>query len=211
MFSLVSANGGNRALVIKDHTGAEVISASYLGTENDNTGGVGIEYKYPLTGTEMAKHKTLATPTPGTIETAQVPETPVKLPEPQVDTKAPVIDHNAVTTSNAYSPIKVEATITDDLAVPTATLYYKVAGEEDFKALSMNTSEAGKYSVEIPADAVQANMVYYIEATDGTQSSKTEEYTITVEVDNIDYSKLPIFLVTEVVPDSTNVGKVRWI
>ena len=43
------ANGGNRALVLKDQQGAEVISASYLGNDNDNSGTVfNINFRYQV-------------------------------------------------------------------------------------------------------------------------------------------------------------------
>lgn len=201
------ANGGNRAIVIKDNTGTEVISASYLGNENDNTGAV-IQYNVPAAGSEMEKFQILAAPTPGRIDPAQVPKTPVTIEEAPADTTAPEINHTQITNSIAYSPIKVEAKVTDDQAVPFATLFYKAEGAETFTSLSMSASaeNLSSYLAEIPGSAVQSNMVYYIEATDGIQSVKTAEYKITVETTAIDYNKVPQFLVTEIVPDSSNVG-----
>ncbi|MCM3766380.1 lamin tail domain-containing protein [Neobacillus niacini] len=201
------ANGGLRALVIKDLAGTEIVSASYLGNENDNDGN-GIEYKYPATGTEMEKYRVLTAPTPGTIEAEQVPAQPVNLDETPVDEEAPVIVHTPVTSSDAYTPIKMEATVTDNMAKPFVTLYYKTKGEQTFTSISMNASvdDSTKYSAEIPSVNVESDLTYYIEASDGANSSKTEEYRITVKKPDVDFQKLPDFLVTEVVPDSTNVG-----
>ncbi|MGM7721871.1 lamin tail domain-containing protein [Metabacillus sp. Hm71] len=200
------SNGGNRAIVIKDHTNTEVVSASYLGTENDNLGAV-IQYMFPASGTEMEKLSVLAAPTPGMIEANQVPTKPVELDEIPADTEAPVITHAPVTEGAAFSPIKIEATVTDNMAVPFVTLHYKKEGEESFTSLSMNASEdGGSYSADIPGVSVDAQITYYIEASDGANSSKTEEYVITVKKDEVDYSKIPTFLVTEVVPDTENVG-----
>ncbi len=200
------ANTGNRALVIKDHLNQEVVSASYSGDENDNLGAV-IHYIFPASGTEMDKFKTLAAPTPGEIELVQVPSKPVEIVEMPEDTEAPVIDHSPVNKGDAYSPISFEVTVTDNMAVPFVTLHYKKKGAESFTAVTMNaSSDAGSYVAEISGGEVEDDLVYYIEASDGKNISKTEEYTITVVKEEVDYSKVPTFLVTEIVPDSTNVG-----
>ncbi|MFC0272253.1 lamin tail domain-containing protein [Metabacillus herbersteinensis] len=201
------SNGGNRAIVLKSNEGKEVISATYLGEDNDNNG-ADIHYKFPSSGTEMAKYKGLAAPSPGEVEPVQVPTTPVTLPDEVEDTEAPKITHAPITDSNSVSPVKVEATITDNLAVPLVTLYFKEEGADTFTSLSMNPSaeDPSIYSAEIPSTSVQSDLIYYIEATDGTNSDKTEEYTIVVEKIDVNYEKIPQFLVTEVVPDSTNVG-----
>ncbi|WP_338788062.1 lamin tail domain-containing protein [Metabacillus sp. FJAT-53654] len=200
------ANGGNRGIVIKDNTSSEVVSASYLGTDNDNTGAV-IQYMFPSEGTEMEKLKVLAAPSLGTVEAVQVPTKPVELDEIPVDTEAPVITHTPLTETDAFSPISIEANITDNMAVPFATLHYKKEGDETFTSLSMNASaDPASYIAEIPGINVDSNITYYIEAADGTNTVKTEEYVIAVKKDEVDYSKMPKFLVTEVVPDSENVG-----
>ncbi|MDR7080551.1 LPXTG-motif cell wall-anchored protein [Neobacillus niacini] len=201
------ANGGNRALIIKDHAGLEIVSASYLGEENDNNGAV-IEYRFPSTGTEMEKYKVKTSPTPGNIERLQVPTNPIDLNETPKDEEAPVITHTPVTEIDAFTAITIVAAITDNIAVPFATLYYKKAGEENFTSLAMsaNAADAGSYTADIPSSYVESDITYYIEATDGVNSEKTEEYSINVNQPDVDFNKIPQFLVTEVVPDSTNVG-----
>jgi len=200
------ANGGNRAIVIKDNTNSEIVSASYLGSENDNTGAV-IQYLFPSSGTEMAKLETLAAPSPGTVASAQVPTKPIELEELPEDTEAPVITHTPITEIDAFSPITIQAEVTDNVAVPFATLYYKKEGEENFTSLAMNASnDPAGYTAEIMGTNVDANITYYIEASDGTNTVKTEEYVITVNKEEVDYTKIPAFLVTEIVPDTANVG-----
>ncbi|WP_413303471.1 lamin tail domain-containing protein [Bacillus sp. 1P10SD] len=201
------ANSGNRALVITDMASKEIVSANYLGTDNDNTGN-GIEYKFPASGTVMDKFRALAAPTPGTTDPVQVPTKPVNLDEQPKDEEAPVISHTPVTESDAFTTVKVEATVTDDLAIPFVTLYYKKEGDESYTSLAMNAKEdnPSKYSVEIPGANVESDLTYYIEASDGTNSSKTDEVIIKVKKSTVDFNKIPAFLVTEVVPDSTNVG-----
>lgn len=201
------ANGGNRALVLKDLQGAEVISASYLGSDNDNTGAV-IQYEYPDQGTIMKKLQGMAPPSPGVITDKQVPAVPVQLPEIPTDTEAPVIEHTQVDEVDAYKPVKIVAKVTDNLAIPLVTLHYKEKDAENFTAISMNPSvdNTSAYSAEIPAASVTSDLIYYIEASDGIQTAKTSEYTINVKQIDIDYTTLPHLLVTEVVPDTTNVG-----
>jgi Calcineurin-like phosphoesterase/Lamin Tail Domain/LPXTG cell wall anchor motif len=201
------ANGGNRAILIKDSTGTEMVSAGYLGEENDNNGAV-IEYKFPSAGTEMEKYKVKTVPTPGSVELLQVPTRPVDVVETPKDQEAPVITHTPVAESDAYSSIIIKSAVTDNMAVPFVTLYYMKEGDESFTAVSMNASseDAGSYSAEIPGSTVESDITYYIEATDGVNSEKTKEYVIKVNKPNVDFNKVPQFLVTEVVPDSTNVG-----
>lgn len=198
------ANGGNRAIVIKNHQGAEIISASYLAGETDNAGAV-VEYKYPLSGTEMVKHQVLAQPTPGDIQQAQVPETPVNLPDVPEDTEAPVIKHTPVTSSKPLTPVQIEANVTDNITIPSVTLFYKSGDTKDFTALPISPNNEN-YSAEIPNFHVFEDITYYLEASDGVNTEKTAEYTIQVVQSEVDFSKVPPLLITELVPDSTNVG-----
>ncbi|WP_183040979.1 lamin tail domain-containing protein [Salipaludibacillus neizhouensis] len=200
------ANGGDRALVLKDKEEKEIVSASYLGEDNDNTG-AGIHYMFPESGTSMDKYESLAASTPGEVKQAQVPSEQVSLPETPEDTEAPVITHEPVTKGTAFESISIEATITDNVAVPIATLSYRIEGM-DQKTIPMKRSEdSSLYTAEIPGLDVESNVFYMIEATDGFTVSNTEEYEISVEtVEDIDYNSVPQFLVTEIVPDSTNVG-----
>ena len=197
---------GNRALAIKNKAGQTIVSASYLANETDNTGKV-VQYQYSKTNVEMAKLATMANPTPGTFEQTQVPTTPVNLNEIPEDLVAPVIEHAPVTASEAYTDITIEANVTDDASVPYATLYYKKEGAENFTSLSMNASaeNPAKFTVSIPSIEVESNLIYYIEASDGKNSSRTVENKITVAQPNLDFNKLPSLLVTEVVPDSSNI------
>ncbi len=200
------ANGGNRALILKDASQEQVIYADYDGADNDNTGAV-VQYKYPYEGTEMTKLATLATPTPGAITDEQVPAEVVIIEEQEEDTTAPVITHQSVSSADAFSPVTIEAEVTDDLAIPDATLFVKNKDSE-YRSLSMtsDSDDPGKYTVEIPGIYVSSDLTYYIEATDGVNTEKTEEFTISVSQNEVDTQSLPPLLVTEIVPDSTNVG-----
>ncbi|MFD2043769.1 lamin tail domain-containing protein [Ornithinibacillus salinisoli] len=200
------ANGGNRALILRDAQQQEVIYADYDGVDNDNTGAV-IQYKYPYEGTSMNKRETLAAPTPGTIVEEQVPSEPVMLDEMEEDTTPPVIVHEPVVEAEAFSSVTIEAEITDETAIPSAKLYVK-SEETEYRSLTMSpdSSDPNRYHVEIPGMYVADDLTYYIEVTDGINMVQTEEYVINVVTNDIDTQSLPPLLVTEVVPDSTNVG-----
>ncbi|WP_245831959.1 lamin tail domain-containing protein [Oceanobacillus senegalensis] len=201
------SNGGDRAIAVKDKDGAEIISASYLGEDNDNSG-ADIHYRYPSEGTVMEKDQGSAVPTPGTFESTQVPATPVTLPDVPDDTEAPTIEHTPITESSSFSPVKVEATITDNRSIPLATLHFKEAGAENFTAVTMNPSaeDSSIYTAEVPSKSVQEDVVYYITATDGSNEATTEEMTISVETADVDFQEVPPLLVTEVMPDTSNIG-----
>lgn len=200
------ANGGNRAITIRNQEGNDLITASYLGSENDNNGN-GIAYKYPLSGSLMEKYSILASPTPGMIESQQVPAQPVEIPEIPTDTEAPNIQHKPLQEVTELSPIKITAEIMDDLATPSATLFYKNESMNSFASISMvKEAESSLFTADIPEIDVSSEMTYYIEASDGVNTVKTEEYRIEVKLTPVDYNTLPPFLVTEVLPDSTNVG-----
>ena len=62
--------------------------------------------------------------------------TPVNLDELPEDLVAPVIEHIAVTESEAYTDIVIEANVTDDLSAPYATLYFKNESDDNFTAIS---------------------------------------------------------------------------
>ncbi|MBP1083977.1 MULTISPECIES: lamin tail domain-containing protein [Bacillus] len=199
------ANGGNRAVAIKDNQGNELSSAAYLNGESDNSGKV-IQYSYPKQGTEMNKQKVFANPSPGVIQSEQVPEVPVDLPEQVDDTEAPNITHQPINESEAFAPLTIEAEITDNMAAPSATLYYKKLSETEFTALTMTPGESSSFTAEIPGIQLESDIVYYIEASDGTIVSKTNEFQVTIKAPNVDYQKLPLMLVTEVTPDTANVN-----
>ena len=100
-----------------------MVSASYLAGETDNTGKV-VQYQYskpiqkwpsPNIGQSNTRNHTAST----------IPTEPVNLEEIQKDIVPPVIKHKPVTTSQAYKEIVIEANVTDDKSVPSATLYFK--------------------------------------------------------------------------------------
>ncbi|UOQ86737.1 lamin tail domain-containing protein [Gracilibacillus salinarum] len=200
------SNGGERALIIRDVDNEQVVYADYLGEDNDNNGGV-IQYKYPNQGTEMAKWESLAKATPGTVKKQQVPANVVEVADKEEDTNALEISHEPVSSAEAFSPVTIKAAISDDEAIPNATLYVKNATTA-YKSFAMESSatEPNQYTATIPGELLEGDVTYYIEASDGSNQETTDEFTIAVQQQEVDTESLPPLLVTEVVPDSTNVG-----
>jgi hypothetical protein len=79
----------------------------------------------------------------------------------------------------------LEATITDNLNISYANLYYRIAGTEDWNTVRMNKLNDA-YSAIIPASYITVDgLEYYIEAFDGVSTtfkkSAEDPYTITVQ------------------------------
>ena len=112
-----------------------------------------------------------------------------------MDTMAPDIYHSPVRTAYTGSNLVVSATITDNLQIEEAKLYYRVAGGEwKWTAMTANNS---RYSGIIPASAISLEgLEYYIEATDGIS------YTYGGSAEN------PFAVVVKVAVDKNDIGDV---
>jgi hypothetical protein len=98
---------------------------------------------------------------------------------------APDIYHTPVYTAKTGSNIIINATITDNLIINTATVYYRTVGETEWKMAVMNKLN-DKYSAIIYAEEVSTEGIeYYIDAFDGIshtyRGSEAEPYVITVQ------------------------------
>lgn len=83
------------------------------------------------------------------------------------DTMAPNVYHSPVYTAVTGSKVIISATVSDNIGVQSAKLYYRVKGSEEWKVTDM-TSSNDKYTAAISAAAVTLDGVeYYIAAFDG--------------------------------------------
>ena len=83
------------------------------------------------------------------------------------DTMAPDIYHSPVYNAFTGSNLVISATVTDNVAIQGATLYYRTVGAAEWKSRAM-TNNNDKYSAVIgSADITVDGLEYYIEATDG--------------------------------------------
>ncbi|MFS0726953.1 S-layer homology domain-containing protein [Paenibacillus sp. 1P07SE] len=206
------ANTGNRAIAIRNPAGAEIAVADYL--PSDVTDGKGVDYGLPVSGTSQSKHAILADPTPGSAAADQLPAEPVELPD-HINLQ-PRIEHTPLNQGAAGEPLLVTAVVTNpDAAIPgspyadeslTAHLHYKLKSEETFDSLDMVRS-GDRFEAAIPTDLFKGivQVDYYIEASDSEHTVQTSVYTLTVMGEGGDPSMAPELLITELLPDSTNV------
>ncbi|HSB69072.1 MAG TPA: choice-of-anchor tandem repeat GloVer-containing protein [Candidatus Methylomirabilis sp.] len=82
------------------------------------------------------------------------------------DPTLPVVTHTPVTSWKENTAIPITATITDNMVVQGATLYYRTKGVGSFSSLPM--TPGATYSRSIPAGVVvrPAGVEYYLEAAD---------------------------------------------
>ena len=106
------------------------------------------------------------------------------------DNIAPVISHTAVVESTVGQNITIRATLTDNVDVTTARLYYRTVGSPSFTQIAMIEGLSNLWTAIIPAVSVTLNGVeYYLEVEDravnlSTLASSTEPLVITInEVD----------------------------
>ena len=101
------------------------------------------------------------------------------------DTMAPNIYHSPVANAFTGANLVVSATVTDNLSIAYANLYYRVVGSDTWKTVRMNGLN-DRYSGIIPAaDITLEGVEYYIEAFDGVsytyRASAEVPYTISVQ------------------------------
>ncbi|RIX49243.1 metallophosphoesterase [Paenibacillus nanensis] len=202
------ANGSPRDLVIKDRLGNEIVIASY---QNDaqTVADKGIFYAYPTDGSiamRMLDNPGTLPATPGATEAGQVPDTPVASPEPG-ENAPPVI--GAITHSETETGIEVSAVITDadGTAFPEAKVYYRTKSQTVYASATLVKEEGSdRYKGLIPRAAlVEEEIYYYIEAMDAWDAVTSEPQTAAIDL-SFDPQAAPPLLITEIVPDSTNIG-----
>jgi parallel beta-helix repeat protein len=125
---------------------------------------------------------------------ATAPTTPYRITVITIDTIPPVISHEPITTATEGESILISANITDDTTkVASATLFYRITGEEWTSSSMILTDNI--YSATIPASHVTtAGVEYYIKAVDDVantankpEAASKAPYSITVKV-NVGYT-----------------------
>lgn len=198
------ANGSARTIAFQADSGAQLAVASYNDAEgiDDTYPNQGITYKASGTA-QMTKVGLQLMASPGGLIDGQVPTETVKV---EKDETAPEISHEPVKTVTIPAPLQIEAAIKEENFIQHVTLYIKKTGSDEFEQYSMqHTGEL--YKAEIPTAEMEAGTLeYYIETSDGFNNFKTDTYKVEVKQADTDFSVLPSLLVTELVPDSSNVN-----
>ena len=102
-----------------------------------------------------------------------------------MDTMAPNIYHSPVRTAYTWQKLIISATITDNLQISSATLYYRVVGGE-WKSYVMYNNNSRYYGIVGAENISLDGLEYYIDAFDGvthTYSGTADKpYLVTVKV-----------------------------
>ena len=101
------------------------------------------------------------------------------------DTMAPSIYHSPIANAFTGANLVLDATVTDNLNIAYANLYYRVVGTDTWNTIRMNKLN-DKYSAIIPASYITLDGIeYYIEAFDGVsytyKGSADAPYTVAVQ------------------------------
>lgn len=102
-----------------------------------------------------------------------------------MDTMAPNIYHSPVRTAYTGQKLIISATITDNLQITSATLYYRASGGE-WKPYAMYNNNSRYYGI-VGAESISLDgLEYYIDAFDGVthtyNGTKEKPYLVTVKV-----------------------------
>lgn len=103
----------------------------------------------------------------------------------ELDTEAPVIIHNPVSSGTKDEDLVVTAQVTDNNKVQAVTLNYRVVGTEIYETISMEESN-GQYEGVIPNEQLDLKGIeYFIEATDEAFNTSVTEI-VMVEISDMD-------------------------
>ena len=96
------------------------------------------------------------------------------------DKTSPEIQHSGLQNTNPGEDVAIGATVTDDVKVEYAKLYYKVPSKGAYVGVDMS-GHNNSYNAIIPgAEISKPELLYYIEASDGTNKSRTRTYAVQV-------------------------------
>jgi hypothetical protein len=197
------ANTAERTLSVADTSNNIFTSAKYV--KDDVIVNKGIQYKAGEDGKTMDILTSSEAPTPGGLITGQVPAEPIV-----EDKEAPVIAHQAIEKVMAGENFNIKSVVTDETSLEKVKLLYKLTENGSWLQKDMIAS-AEENTFEAQIDKVELltkKVTYRIEAFDGQNTAMTDEYEVEIEEMDYDPQNVPALLVTELVPDSTNIGSL---
>jgi hypothetical protein len=97
-------------------------------------------------------------------------------------------------TSDTAGPYPVQAKISDDVAVRTATLLYSVDGGRSFNRVPMAMSGSDLYSASVPGQPLGTEVRYYVEATDSDGNIATNPVDVPYTAYRFQVSDYPYLL-----------------
>lgn len=103
-----------------------------------------------------------------------------------LDATPPVITHTQLAAAPLGEPVSITAKVQDNLNVAAVTLYYRPAGETEWRTAAMRSTTESTYKAVISAYEITGEAVeYYITASDGrnTAASASADHPLTVIID----------------------------
>lgn len=200
------ANTAERTLMVATDDGEVLSSTTYI--KDDVTADKGIDYAFSDT-IIMTKSGMQDSATPGGINEGQVPEVPVSIPDiDEPDTNLPQVEFEHTPQQGiAANGLDVELNINSNVEVGQVKLFYKQDKNLSYSSVDMDKTEDGKYKASVASKALWSdNLTYYFTVAANEEIITSEEYTTTILGNEVDYSKVSPLLITELVPDSTNVN-----
>lgn len=195
-------NSKERVLEILTKTGVELTSVKY----NDNDVKLvelnnGITFAYNDESVEETRLGYSTKANPGVISQEQKPGVSYSF---SGDFDFTV---NASDRQEFNKAWQVEVISANDKTVFSATLFVKGDSWQDYKTYDLQYQD-GKLIGELPYTDVNgcSSFNWYVQCSDGTKTVKSQEKTTGVLNGEIDKSSLPVLTITEILPDSSNVG-----
>ena len=117
------------------------------------------------------------------------------------------VSSNASLYVNQGEDWKVTAAASGNNLMYTAYLYVKFADEGKFQRSAMEKTDTGyEGSLKWEEMTGKGTFTYYTAFSDGVTEQKTAEKTVTIAAAAIDKSKIPPLVITEIMPDSSNIN-----
>lgn len=193
-------NSNPRRLEVIDKQGKKISSAEYKlsSAENEST-----HFTQTADSVDLVKMTELVKPSPGRVEVGQIIQDGETPEEPGEETS---IIHTVPASISSAEDFIVLANI-NGANISNFKLHYRPLSEGNWMTKDMTATEnAGEYSSVLTSEELlSSNLYYYFTADVDGVPITTEVYNIKVDGINTNYQKIPELLVTELVPDSTNV------
>lgn len=197
-------NSKERVLSITTKSGKDLVKARY----NDNDIkkvqlNKGITFEYNEDDVMEILQGYDKTATPGLINEDQKPNSTYEFNENEVIEVNPLAEE--IQSFNKSWHVELE--VDENINIFNAILYVKGEGQDSYKSYGIDYSE-DKLVYDLPYNEVcdYNNFTYYIELNNGVNSFKSEEKVVTVEGGKVDIRTIPSLVISEIMPDSVNVG-----
>lgn len=205
-------NSKERTLKLETKTGEELVDITYndsnvkavklQGNAASGKNG-GICFAYQLGEKKETRLGYGYKAIPGEVNEEQIPTETYQFQNPSTLS----VSSEAVLYVNQGEEWKVTGKATGNNMVQTAYLYVKFSGEEDYKKILMKKAENGyEGSLKWTEMAGKSGFSYYTEFSDGVTEKKTTDKTVTIATTAVDKTKIPPIVISEIMPDSSNIN-----